>query len=195
MKPVYFKTPSELRRWLARNHAKAGELWVGFHRRATGRPSVTWPQVVDECLCFGWIDGLRRGVDDERYVIRLTPRKPRSRWSDVNVRRAHALIAAGRMKPAGRRAFDARDAEDDRAYSYERQNAALSPPYARRLKASPAAWRFYQAQAPWYRRSAAWWVMSAKREDTRERRLATLIADSARGMRVGPLRQRPASEA
>lgn len=188
--PTFFATPAAFRRWLAKHHATAEELWVGFHRTATGRPSITWPQSVDEALCFGWIDGVRRTLDAERYVIRFTPRKRRSTWSLVNTRRAEALIRDGRMQPAGLRAFEARDAARSGIYSFEqRETARLDAAAEARFRAAAAAWRFWEAQPAGYRKIAAYWVVSAKREDTRARRLDTLIADSAAGRRIAPLRR------
>jgi uncharacterized protein YdeI (YjbR/CyaY-like superfamily) len=162
---------------------------VGFHKRGSRRPSITWPESVDQALCFGWIDGVRKRVDDERYMIRFTPRKRSSTWSRVNVARVAELTEAGLMHPAGLAAFAARTEEG--TYSYEqREAAAFDPEREARLRADAAAWAWFSAQPPWYRRTATHWVMSAKREETRDRRLARLIADSAAGRTVGPL-QRP----
>lgn len=183
---VFFDDPAHLRRWLEANHQAATELWVGFHRRATGRPTITWPQLVDEVLCFGWIDGLRKGIDADRWAIRITPRKRTSTWSAVNVRRVPELVTQGRMTPAGLDAFGARDTKK-LPYSYETSSISLDPASQARFHANDAAWQWFETQAPSYRRTASHWVMSAKREDTRERRLATLIDDSARGRKVKPL--------
>jgi uncharacterized protein YdeI (YjbR/CyaY-like superfamily) len=189
VKPIYFPTGAEFRAWLEQHHASERELLVGYHRRGTGRPSMTWPESVDEALCFGWIDGVRRSVDDERYCIRFTPRQKRSNWSAVNIRRAGELIAEGRMTPAGRAAFEARSDARSGIYSYEqRRNAELEPEQQARFEADAAAWAWFQGRAPSYRRTAIHWVMSAKRAETRERRLATLIADSAAGQKIKPLR-------
>jgi len=188
-RPTFYATPAEWRAWLERHHASETEHWVGFHKRGTGRPSLTWAESVDQALCFGWIDGVRKGIDDERYMIRFTPRKPRSRWSRVNVARVAELAEQGLMHRAGTAAFEART--EVGTYSYEqRDEAALDAERERRLRANAAAWDFFAAQPPWYRRTAVFWVMSAKREETRDRRLARLIADSAAGRAVGPL-QRP----
>lgn len=186
MAPTFFSTGAAFRRWLARHHDSATELWVGYYKKASGKPSITWPESVDEALCYGWIDGLRKSVDDVRYMIRFTPRRPASTWSQVNIRRAHALIRQKRMRAAGRRAFEARDRRRT-PYSFENRPSTLPPRYLARLKANRDAWRFFRAQPPWYRRSCAGWILSAKREDTRERRLAMLIRDSARGRTVVPL--------
>jgi uncharacterized protein YdeI (YjbR/CyaY-like superfamily) len=161
---------------------------VGFYKKGSARPSIAWPEAVDEALCFGWIDGVRRTIDDESYRIRFTPRRPRSIWSAVNVKRVAALTEAGRMTDAGLRAFAARTAARTGVYSFEqRSEPTLSPRDAKRLRANAAAWKFFQAQPPSYRRPATWWVVSAKQEATREKRLATLITDSAAGRRIKPL--------
>jgi uncharacterized protein YdeI (YjbR/CyaY-like superfamily) len=188
--PAFYATPEEWRAWLEANHADAREHWVGYYRRATGRPSITWPESVDQALCFGWIDGVRKRVDEQSYTIRFTPRKPTSAWSRVNVARVAELTAAGLMRPAGIAAFEARTAEG--TYSYEQRDAAaFDPERDRRFRAEETAWGWFSAQAPWYRRTATHWVMSAKRDETRDRRLAQLIEDSTAGRAVGPLR-RPA---
>jgi uncharacterized protein YdeI (YjbR/CyaY-like superfamily) len=186
----FFASPGEWRAWLEEHHDSADEVVVGYWRRGTGRPSLTWAQSVDEALCFGWIDGVRRRIDDERYCIRFTPRQARSRWSRVNVERVAELARAGRMRPAGLAAFEARTEEG--TYSYEQQReAALDAEREARLRGDDAAWEFFAAQPPWYRRAAVHWVMSAKREETRDRRLAQLVACSADGRPVPPL-TRPA---
>ena len=188
MQPRFFATPAEFRAWLEEHHADATELLVGFYKKGSGRPSITWPESVDEALCFGWIDGVRRKIDDERYTIRFSPRQKRSTWSAYNIKRAKELIAEGRMTPAGLAAFEARTDERSAIYSYEqRRNAQLEPDEQARLEADPAAWEWFQAQPPSYRRPAIHWVTSAKRPETRERRLAALIADSAAGRAIKPL--------
>jgi uncharacterized protein YdeI (YjbR/CyaY-like superfamily) len=189
MKPKFFATPAEFREWLEEHHAEADELLVGFHKVGSGQPSMTWPESVDEALCFGWIDGVRKRLDDERYTIRFSPRKPRSNWSAVNVKRVAALTAEGRMRPAGIQAYEARAPERTGIYSYEqRHSAKLTPAQLRQFKANPAAWEYFQAQPRSYRTAATWWVVSAKKEETREKRLAQLIADSALGRSVPPMR-------
>jgi len=191
MKPIFFASAAEFRAWLEQHHAQAQELLVGYYKVGSGKPSLTWPESVDEALCFGWIDGLRKRLDDERYTIRFTPRKPRSTWSAVNVQRVAVLTAEGRMRPAGLKAFEARSADKTSIYSYEQRKAArLSPAQTRAFKANPAAWAYFQAQPAWYRTAATWWVVSAKKEETRERRLAQLIADSAAGRGIPQLRWR-----
>lgn len=183
----FFESPEALRAWLDEHHETAPEVWVGVHRVATGRPSVTWPQIVDEALCVGWIDGVRYGVDDTTWKIRLTPRRKRSIWSAVNIRRVAELEAAGRMRPAGRRAFEARDEARSAIYSYERAHASFEPEAEAAFRANEPAWRWWQQAAPSYRRTATHWVTSAKRPETRSRRLAVLIDHSARGQTIPPL--------
>jgi uncharacterized protein YdeI (YjbR/CyaY-like superfamily) len=188
MEPVFFATRDELRAWLERHHAERDELWVGLYKKGSGKPSVTWPEVVDEALCFGWIDGVRRSLGPDSYVNRLTPRRPRSNWSAVNVKRVGELIAEGRMTPAGLAAFEARTGDRTGVYSYEqRHDAVLEPEQEERFRAAPDAWEWFQSRSPYYRRAAVYWVTSAKRAETRERRLQTLIEDSAAGRTIKPL--------
>jgi len=187
--PVFFPDPSTLRAWLEENHESATELWVGLHKKHTRRPSVTWPDLVDELLCFGWIDGLRRSLDEGRYVIRITPRKRDSTWSKVNTERAHELIEAGLMTNRGLEAFERRDPEKTGRYSFEREKVTLSEALEKELRSNRVAWAFFESQPSGYRKTAVTWVMSAKREETRKRRLRTLIADSERGLRIGLLRR------
>jgi uncharacterized protein YdeI (YjbR/CyaY-like superfamily) len=187
--PVHFATADEFGAWLAENHDRVDVLWVGFWKMATGRPSITWPGSVEQALCWGWIDGLRRSIDDERYAIRFTPRRADSTWSAKNLETYAELEAGGRIQPPGRAAFERRDPEKTDEYSFEQQNAELSDEFRRRFQADESAWSFFQSQPPGYRKTATWWVMSAKREATRQRRLATLIEDSAAGLRIGPLRR------
>jgi uncharacterized protein YdeI (YjbR/CyaY-like superfamily) len=184
MDVTFFATQAEWREWLEGHHSTATELWVGFHKKVTGRPSMTWPQSVDEALCFGWIDGVRKSLDGESYTIRFTPRKPGSTWSAVNVRRVGELTALGLMRPAGLKAFEERDAAKWRQYSYERAKVTLGGEFEAQLRANPAAWAFFEGQPPSYRKVATWWVMSAKREETQRKRLATLIAESEQGKRI-----------
>ncbi len=194
MDATYFEKPEDFRRWLERNHDKEKELWVGFFKKATGKPSMTWPEAVDEALCFGWIDGVRKSVDDERYVNRFTPRTARSNWSAVNINRVKELKREGRMTPAGLKAFEARADERSAIYSYEqRHRAKLSPAEERRFKANRDAWEWFRSAAPSYRKAAIWWIVSAKKDETRERRLSQLIEHSAHGRTVPPLTPRRAS--
>lgn len=186
--PVFFATPEEFRAWLEENHATARELWVGYTKKGAGRPSITWPESVDEALCYGWIDGIRRSVDDTSYMNRFTPRRPGSNWSAVNIARVAELTAQGRMRPAGLAAFDRRRDETTAVYSYEqRHQAALEEAEEQQLRANPAAWQFFQARPPSYRQAAIRWVISAMKAETRQSRLARLIEDSAQGRTVPPL--------
>jgi uncharacterized protein YdeI (YjbR/CyaY-like superfamily) len=192
--PTFFATPAAFRKWLAANHAKKAELLVGFYKTSSGKPSITWPESVDEALCVGWIDGVRKSLGEEAYTIRFTPRKATSIWSAINVAKVEALREAGRMRPAGEAAFAKRSAERTGIYSFEGAEAAeLSAAEAQTLKANHEAAAFFAAQPPWYRRAAAHWIVSAKREDTRSKRLAALIADSAAGRTIKPL-TRPAKK-
>jgi uncharacterized protein YdeI (YjbR/CyaY-like superfamily) len=193
VEPTFFATPDEFRAWLEAHHETESELLVGFHKKGSGRPSITWPQSVDQALCFGWIDGVRRSIDADSYSIRFTPRQARSTWSAVNVKRVGELTAEGLMQPAGLAAFERRTDDRTGIYSHERRKEAkLEPEQERAFKADEQAWAWFQAQPPWYRRTATHWVVSAKREATRQRRLEQLIADSAAGRTVAPL-TRPGS--
>ena len=186
----FFAEPDEFRAWLVEFHESARELWVGFYKKGSGKPSITWPQSVDEALCFGWIDGIRKSLGEDAYVIRFTPRKRDSIWSKVNIARYEALRRSERMHPAGLRAYEARDEKKSGSYLFERrENPKLSAAELKQFRAKAAAWKFFQAQPPGYRRLATWWVISAKRPETRKRRLALLIKDSAEGQRIGALRQ------
>ena len=187
MEPTFFATPLELRRWLKAHHATAQELVVGFYKRSTGKAGISWPESVDEVLCVGWIDGIRRSIDSSSYTIRFTPRKPGSIWSAVNIKRVAKLSEAGLMQPAGLAAFAKRKEAKSAVYAYEQRGQGLSAEYEHKLKANRKAWAFYQAQPPWYRRTSAWWVISAKREETRLKRLARLIDDSAHGRTLAQL--------
>ena len=193
--PAFFATPAQWRAWLRRRHASEAVLWVGFHKKDSGTPSLTWPESVDEALCFGWIDGLRKSLDATRYVIRFTPRKPTSNWSAVNTRRYAELERDGRVHAAGRRAFAARREERTAIYTYEQRPRELPPEYAQLVRANRAAWAYFQAAAPSYRKAVAWWVVSAKREETRLRRVRQLVADSAAGRPVPPFLSRIAPHA
>jgi uncharacterized protein YdeI (YjbR/CyaY-like superfamily) len=188
MKPTFFSTPARFRAWLKAHHASHKELLVGFYKKGTGKPSITWPESVDEALCFGWIDGVRRSLGDEAYSIRFTPRKSKSNWSTKNVARVAELEKLRRMTPAGSRAFEARTSERTGVYSFERTKAArLLPREEKKLRANAKAKAFFDSRPPWYRRAALHWVTSAKRAETRERRLAELIRCCERGRTVPPL--------
>jgi len=184
MNPKFFPTPSAFRKWLAANHAKSTELVVGFYKKGSGKPSITWPESVDEALCFGWIDGVRNSIDEESYRIRFTPRKPSSVWSAVNIRNVERLIKEKRMQPAGLKAFEARKENRSGIYAYEQRSPELIEPYAGIFKQNKAAWKFFQAQPPYYRKTMNWWIVSAKQEGTRSKRLDKLIEESAKGKRL-----------
>ncbi len=182
---VFFATPAEFRAWLRQNHRDAQALWVGFYKKNSRRPSITWPESVDEALCVGWIDGLRKSIDADSYKIRFTPRKATSTWSAVNIARVGELIRLRRMQLAGSDAFARRREEKSGMYAYEnRQSAKLTSADEEQFRATPEAWEFFAAQRPSYRRVMAWWVISAKRAETREKRLARLIAESAARRRM-----------
>ena len=178
VKTRYFRSPAELRRWLAAHHADSAELMVGFYKKSSGKAGITYQEALDEALCFGWIDGVRRGVDAERYEQRFSPRKRNSFWSVVNSKRAKELIASGRMAAPGLAAFQARDPARTKRYSYEQRAAELTPAQRKKLRAHPKAWSFFSEQPGSYRRAAVWWVTSAKKEETRQRRLKALIDHS-----------------
>ena len=184
MKVKFFKTPSDFRKWLAAHHATETELWVGFYKKDSGKASITWPQSVDEALCFGWIDGIRKNIDEVSYKIRFTPRKQRSTWSAVNIKRVGELTEQGLMQKAGLEAFAARQENRSGIYSYEQRSPELPVQYAKKLKKNASAWKFFQAQPPSYRKAVNWWVVSAKQEETRLKRLDKLIDDSAAGRRI-----------
>jgi len=188
MRPRFFPKPADFRVWLEAHHETEGELLVGFHKKGSGKPSITWPESVDEALCFGWIDGVRRSLGATAYMIRFTPRKRTSTWSAVNIARVVALIRAGRMRAAGRRAFAARTPERTGIYAFERHEPArLSKEQEKRLRGNRKAAAFFDAQPPWYRRTATHWVVSAKRPETREKRLTLLVAASAACRWIAPL--------
>lgn len=181
-----FETPAELRAWFEANHETATEAFIGYYRRGVDKPSTTWAQAVEEALCFGWIDGITFRVDDEVTANRFTPRRPTSNWSAVNIAKVAELRAAGRMRPAGIRAFEGRDRRKDLRYSYEQPSQDLPPEWIERFKADAEAWTYWERQPPSYRNVAVHWVMSAVRPETRERRLATLIEESRAGRRPRP---------
>jgi uncharacterized protein YdeI (YjbR/CyaY-like superfamily) len=184
MTPAFFRTPADFRAWLHRYHASEKELWVGFYKVKSAKGGMVYREALDEALCYGWIDGLVKRVDDESYAQRFTPRKKDSTWSLVNIRRVKELVAEGRMHSAGLAAFEGRDEKRAGLYSFEQQQATLAPAFARHLKANRAARDYFEAQPPGYRRLATWWVMSAKKEETRARRFATLLEDSEAGRRI-----------
>ena len=181
---TFFASAATFRAWLEAHHASATELHVGYYKKQSGKPGISYPESVDEALCFGWIDGVRRTLDHERYTIRFTPRKPASIWSAVNIARVGELSAQGRMHPAGLAAFGRRTESRSRVYSFEQDQHALGDEYEQRFRANAPAWAFFQTQAPSYQRPAIWWVVSAKQEATRVKRLAQLISDSEQGRRL-----------
>lgn len=191
MKPRFFKNSLAFRKWLEQNHDKKDELLVGFYKKGTGKASITWPESVDQALCFGWIDGIRRKLDEESYSIRFTPRRPKSIWSAVNVRKVNELKEKGLMKPEGLAAFEKLKENNSEVYSFEQKKDGLKlpPEYLNELKKYKKAWNFYNNSAPSYQRMAAWWVISAKRELTRQKRLATIIEDAANGLKIKMLRR------
>jgi uncharacterized protein YdeI (YjbR/CyaY-like superfamily) len=184
LKPKFFRTPADFRSWLEKNHATATELCVGFYTKDSGKPSITWPESVDQALCFGWIDGIRQRVDEISYQIRFTPRRRGSIWSAINIKRAKGLVRQKQMRPAGLTAFAARIENKSGIYSYEQRSTELSQPYANLLKKNKAAWNFFGKQPPSYRKMIGWWIISAKKEETRMIRLAKLISESAKGKRL-----------
>ena len=192
--PTFFPTPADFRRWLAAHHATEKELLVGFYKTGSGKPSITWPESVDQALCFGWIDGIRKRLDDESYTIRFTPRKPTSTWSAVNIRRVEELTQQGLMQPAGLKAFEARKENRSGIYSYEQRTATLPPEYEKVLKKNKAAWTFFQAQPASYRKAAMWWIVSAKQDITRLKRLEQLIDLSAHGQQLPQFKWRTPSK-
>lgn len=185
--PLFFQTQAGFAAWL-KDPAEARELWVGYFRKSTGRPSLTWSESVDVALCYGWIDGIRKTIDDQSYKIRFTPRRMDSAWSAVNVKKTNTLIQLGKMKPAGMHVFNNRT--DTEGYSAEDRNVQLSKEYEAQIKAYRPAWLFLNNLAPSYRRDSIWWVMSAKKEETRSKRLEILIASSEAGLKIPPLRKK-----
>lgn len=177
--PLFFKTPGEFRRWLTKNHASHRELWLGMYKKASGKRGITYKEALDEALCFGWIDGVRKSFDDESFVQRFTPRKAKSYWSAVNSRRAKELIAEKRMAPAGLAAFEARDASATARYSFERAEPAFDRAQLRQFKANKAAWTYFEAQPAGYRRLMTFYVTSARKAETQAQRLERLIQASA----------------
>ena len=186
-----FRGAADFRRWLEEKHDSASELWVGYYKKGVPKTSITYPEAVDQALCFGWIDGVGQRIDDEVYANRFTPRRRGSNWSAVNIAKVTAFEKAGLMHPAGLRAFVERDQRKDAPYSYENRPHDLPVQAATRMRGNPEAWRYWEAQTASYRRAATWWIVSAKQEATRERRLETLIEDSAAHRPIKPLTPRP----
>jgi uncharacterized protein YdeI (YjbR/CyaY-like superfamily) len=184
MEPIFFVSASDFGTWLFAHHTTDLEMWVGFYKRGTDKPTLTWPESVDQALCFGWIDGIRKSIDESSYKIRFTPRKAGSVWSAVNIRRVEELSRLGLMRPAGLEAFARRRENRSGIYSYEQRTADLPEPYAKIFKKNKLAWKFYQEQPPGYRKILNWWVVSAKQEETRLKRLAKLVEESEAGRRM-----------
>lgn len=187
---TFFKTPADFRNWLKKNHAKKAEAWVGFYKTSSGKKSITWPESVDQALCFGWIDGLRKGIDEESYKIRFTPRKKSSIWSAVNLKKMEELKKSGLMQEAGLKIFNERNEKNEKKYSFEQQEIKLDTSYEKKFKSGKEAWKWFSSSAASYQKAAIWWVMQAKQESTRLRRLETLIKDSANGERIKEMRVR-----
>jgi uncharacterized protein YdeI (YjbR/CyaY-like superfamily) len=181
----YLESASEFRTWLEGNHDGSQELWIGFYKTSASKRGITYSEAVDQALCFGWIDAVRKRIDDDRYVIRFTPRKSHSKWSKVNLERVAELKKLGRMTPAGLKAFEEREKDASNTYSYE-DDQQLDPALEKQLRANARAWDFFQAQPPGYRKIVSHWVMSAKREETRSQRLSELIEGSEKGQRLDP---------
>jgi uncharacterized protein YdeI (YjbR/CyaY-like superfamily) len=191
MEATFFATPKDLRKWLEKNHEKETELWVGLYKKGSGKPSVTWPEVVDQCLCFGWIDGIRQSIDGESYRNRITPRKARSNWSAINIKRIEELIKEGLVKQAGLDAYAKRVEARSRVYAFEQGELQLDKSQEAKFRKNKKAWDFFHSMPAHYKKTALWWVISAKQEVTRERRLETLIKDSENGERIAQLRPAP----
>ena len=184
MNLVFFPTQKDLRKWFEKNHKKEKELFVGYYKVASGKPTVTWSQSVDEALCFGWIDGIRRSVDEESYCIRFTPRNPKSNWSAINIAKVKKLTKLGLMKPEGLKAFGFRKEEKSKVYSYENPLVEFDKSYLKKFKSNRSAWKYFESKSPSYQKTTTRWVMSAKRETTRTKRLEELIHDCAAGNKI-----------
>lgn len=184
MKPRFFRSSDEFRKWLEANHDTASEVYVGFYKKASGKKGISYKEAVDQALCFGWIDTTVKGIDEERYMQRFTPRRKGSIWSAVNIKRVGELTEQGLMHPAGLKTFQTRDPTKQGLYSFENPPQDLPPEQEKRFKANKAAWGFFNEQPAGYKRAAIWWVVSAKREETKERRIQTLIDDSEAGRRL-----------
>ena len=190
----FFKTQNEFHNWLKKNHNKSEEVFVGFYKVASKKKSITYSQALDEAICYGWIDGVRKNIDEISYHIRFTPRKKVSKWSNVNIKHANRLLKAGLMQPEGIEAFKQYKKGDRIKYSYEDKIEELSDPYKKKFKANKKAWEFFQQQAPYYKRISSFWVMSAKKEETRERRLKVLIEDSVKRTKIDLLNPKGSSK-
>lgn len=184
MKLVFFPTQKHLRKWFEKNHTKEKELFVGYYKVSTGKPTVSWSQSVDEALCFGWIDGIRKSLDEESYCNRFTPRKPTSNWSAINIKKVEELTTLGLMKPEGLQAFSLRKGNKSNVYSYENHSVGFEKSYEKKFKSNSKAWKYFQTMAPSYKKITTRWVMSAKQESTRLKRLEELIRDCALGKKI-----------
>ena len=188
--PQFFAKSEELREWFDANAADADEAWIGFYKKSSGRPSITWAEAVDEALCVGWIDSVTKGLDDDSFAIRFTPRRKGSTWSLKNIRRVEELRAEGRLRPAGLAVFEQRLPDKSGTYSFEQESVELDEQALQTFRATPGAWEWFHTQPPSYRKAAIWWVISAKRPETRKRRLAALIDDSRARRRLAHLTPR-----
>lgn len=188
MDVLFFATPEAFRAWLDANHDRSTEQWVGYYKKATKLPSITWPESVDQALCYGWIDGIRKSIDEKSYKVRFTPRKPKSHWSDVNIKKVEELTKAGLMRPAGIEAYSRRTEENSRKASFEQTEVILDKAYEQQLKANKVAWTYFNGSTPSYKKQTIWWIMSAKKEETRLRRLHILIESSEKGDVIPPFR-------
>jgi len=191
MTPQFFPTPADFRQWLEKHHKTEKELMVGFYKKASKIPSISWSESVDEAICFGWIDGVRRSIDDKSYMIRFTPRRPNSIWSAVNLKKIEELTKKGLMKPAGIAIFEKKKEGKSKVYAYEQKNKVkLDANYEATIKANPKAWAYFDALAPSYKKATIWWIMSAKREETRQKRLKVTIESAVAGLKIPHLRKR-----
>jgi uncharacterized protein YdeI (YjbR/CyaY-like superfamily) len=186
--PIFFENQTELRKWFEENHEKTNELWVGYFKIHSGKPSLTWSESVDQALCFGWIDGIRKSIDESRYVIRFTPRKAKSIWSLININKVEKLKKLGLIKPAGLAIYEKREHKNSGIYSFEKEPIQLDIEYEKEFHKNKTAWNYFNSQVPSYKKPAIYWVMSAKQETTRLKRLAILISDSGDGIKIKPLR-------
>jgi uncharacterized protein YdeI (YjbR/CyaY-like superfamily) len=185
MEPKFFTTPEKFRQWLEKNHDRVNELLIGFHKKDSGKKSITYAEALDEALCFGWIDGVRKNLNETSYTIRFTPRKPKSIWSNVNVNHVERLKKAGRMAEPGLQAYELRDPKRTGIYAFENRPKEFSSEYEKKFRANKAAWEFFQTIPPSLRNTYIFWVMGAKKEETQRRRLELLIESSAKGVRYG----------
>ena len=195
MKPKFFSTPEKFREWLEQNHAGTTELLLGFHKKSSGKKSITYPEALDEALCYGWIDGVRKNLDETSYTIRFTPRKPRSIWSLVNVRHIERLTKEGRMRPAGIEAYERRDPKRTGIYAFENRPREFSPELEKAFRKNKTAWRFFETQPAGYKRVIVFWVMEAKKEETRLKRFKQLVEISEKGLRLGQLQPKAKNNA